>query len=43
MAAWSESERGVIRQTLDRMVRDRAGDDGSAILRNPVNIGIGTK
>ncbi|WP_292211602.1 alpha/beta fold hydrolase [Mesorhizobium sp.] len=41
--ALSEGERGVIRQTLDRMVRDRAGDDGAAILRNPVNIGIGTK
>ena len=41
--ALSEGERGVIRKTLDRMVRERAGDDGSAILRNPVNIGIGTK
>lgn len=41
--ALSESERGVVRQTLNRMVRERAGDHGSAILRNPVNIGIGTK
>ncbi|MER8382919.1 MULTISPECIES: hypothetical protein [unclassified Mesorhizobium] len=41
--ALSEGERAVIRQTLDRMVRERAGDDASAILRNPVNIGIGTK
>ncbi len=41
--ALSEGERGVIRQTLDRMVRERAGDNSSAILRSPVNIGIGTK
>lgn len=39
----SEGERGIIRATLDNMVRERAGDDSSAILRNPVNIGIGTK
>jgi pimeloyl-ACP methyl ester carboxylesterase/ubiquinone/menaquinone biosynthesis C-methylase UbiE len=39
----SEGERAVIRQTLDRMVRERAGDGGSAILSNLVNIGIGTK
>jgi pimeloyl-ACP methyl ester carboxylesterase/ubiquinone/menaquinone biosynthesis C-methylase UbiE len=39
----SEGERGVIRQTLDHMIRKRAGDGGSAILSNPVNIGIGTK
>ncbi|NLS07965.1 methyltransferase domain-containing protein [Rhizobium sp. P32RR-XVIII] len=41
--ALSEGERGVIRQTLDRMVRERAGDDGLAILKSPVNIGLGTK
>ncbi|QFI69621.1 hypothetical protein EKH55_4747 [Sinorhizobium alkalisoli] len=41
--ALSNGERGVIHQTLDRMVRGRAGGYGSAILRNPVNIGIGTK
>ncbi|MDP9807941.1 pimeloyl-ACP methyl ester carboxylesterase/ubiquinone/menaquinone biosynthesis C-methylase UbiE [Rhizobium tibeticum] len=39
----SEGERTVIRQRLDRMVRDRAGDGGSAVLANPVNIGTGTK
>ena len=39
----SESERGVIRETLDRMVRDRAQGSGSAILCNPINIGIGRK
>jgi pimeloyl-ACP methyl ester carboxylesterase/ubiquinone/menaquinone biosynthesis C-methylase UbiE len=41
--ALSEGERGVIRQTLEHMVRQSAGDDRSAILTNPVNIGIGTK
>ncbi|MCG5481143.1 alpha/beta fold hydrolase [Sinorhizobium alkalisoli] len=41
--ALGDGERGVIRQTLDRLVRERAGGDGSAILSNPVNIGIGTK
>ncbi|OHV72832.1 SAM-dependent methyltransferase [Ensifer sp. LCM 4579] len=41
--ALSEGERGVIRQTLARMFRERAGDDGRTILRNRVNIGIGTK
>lgn len=40
--ALSNGERGVIHQTLDRMVRGRTGGYGSAILRNPVNIGIGT-
>lgn len=39
----SEGDREVIRRTLDRMVRERADDCGSAILNNPVNIGIGTK
>lgn len=39
----SEGDRGLIRQTLDRMVRERADDGGSTILTNPVNIGIGTK
>ena len=39
----SEGERAVIRQRLDRMVRERAGDGGSAVLANPVNIGIGTR
>jgi hypothetical protein len=39
----SEGEHAVIRQRLDRMVRERAGDGGSAVLANPVNIGIGTR
>ena len=39
----SNDERGVIQQTLDKMVRERAGDCGSAKLTNPINIGVGTK
>ena len=33
----------VVRETLDEMVRERAGGSGTAVLTNPVNIGIGTK
>jgi ubiquinone/menaquinone biosynthesis C-methylase UbiE len=36
-------EMRVVRQTLDAMVRDRAGGNGVARLTNPVNVGIGTK
>jgi hypothetical protein len=36
-------ERGMVRQTLDKMVRERAGKSGVARLTNPINIGIGTK
>jgi len=39
----SETERKVVRRTLDEMVRDRTGSNGPAVLTNPVNIGIGTK
>jgi pimeloyl-ACP methyl ester carboxylesterase/ubiquinone/menaquinone biosynthesis C-methylase UbiE len=41
--ALRESEREVIRQALNRMVLERAGSDGSAVLSNPINIGIGIK
>ncbi|WP_201285540.1 alpha/beta fold hydrolase [Chelativorans xinjiangense] len=41
--ALSEGDRGVIRHRIDLMVRERAGNDGLAILTNPVNIGFGTK
>jgi pimeloyl-ACP methyl ester carboxylesterase/SAM-dependent methyltransferase len=33
----------VVRQTLEKMVRERAGGRGAAKLTNPINIGIGTK
>jgi hypothetical protein len=36
-------ERGVIQQTLEKMVRERAGGSGAARLTNPINIGVGTK
>lgn len=39
----TDDERGVIRETLEKMVRDRAGTDAAALLTNPVNIGFGTK
>ena len=39
----TDDERGLIQQTLERMVRERAGTRGVAILTSPINIGIGTK
>jgi hypothetical protein len=33
----------VIRQALEKMVRERAGGSGAAKLTNPINIGTGTK
>lgn len=43
MLELTEDERVVVRQTLDRLVRERAADSRAARLTNPVNIGIGTK
>jgi len=39
----TNDERGEIRQTLEKMVREQAGESGVAQLTNPINIGIGTK
>jgi ubiquinone/menaquinone biosynthesis C-methylase UbiE len=39
----TDGERTVIQQTLEMLVRKRAGERGSALLSNPINIGIGTK
>jgi ubiquinone/menaquinone biosynthesis C-methylase UbiE len=39
----TDDERGLVQQTLERMVRERAGAQGVAILTSPINIGIGTK
>jgi ubiquinone/menaquinone biosynthesis C-methylase UbiE len=39
----TDDERVLIKQTLEKMVRERAGGSGAAKLTNPVNIGIGTK
>ena len=34
---------GVVRESLDGMVRERANGGGPAVLTNPIHIGIGTK
>jgi len=39
----TNGERIVIQQTLETLVRQRAGGNGPALLSNPINIGIGTK
>jgi hypothetical protein len=39
----TSDERGAIRDALDRMVRERSGGSGAAVLTSPINIGIGTK
>jgi ubiquinone/menaquinone biosynthesis C-methylase UbiE len=39
----TNDERGVIQQTLEKMVRERASGSGAAKLKNPINIGVGTK
>ncbi len=33
----------VVRQTLERLIRERAGESRAAVLTNPINIGIGTR
>jgi SAM-dependent methyltransferase len=43
MLGLTNDERAAVRQTLEQMVRERAGDNGAATLSNPVHIGIGTK
>ena len=39
----TDNERGVVRQALEKMVRERAGGSSVARLTNPINIGVGTK
>ena len=41
--ALSDAEVVDVQQTLERMVRDRAGNESQATLTNPVHIGIGIK
>jgi len=43
MLSLTNEERDVVKQTLDRMVRDRASGGSVAKLSSPVNIGVGTK
>jgi ubiquinone/menaquinone biosynthesis C-methylase UbiE len=39
----TNEERRVVQQTLEKMVRQRAGGSNAAKLTNPVNIGVGIK
>jgi ubiquinone/menaquinone biosynthesis C-methylase UbiE len=39
----TNDERSVVQQTLEKMVRERAGGSNAAKLTNPVNIGVGIK
>ena len=43
VADTTEEQRAAAREVLDEMLRDRSDGSGSAILSNPVHIGIGTK
>jgi SAM-dependent methyltransferase len=43
MLKLTEDERGVVRDALEKMVRERAGAGAAAMLTNPVNVGIGIK
>ena len=38
----TKKQTAVVRQALDRMVRERSTGSGPAVLTNPINIGIGT-
>ena len=42
VADLTENQRATLRRVLDGMLRERAGADGRAVLRNAVNIGVGT-
>lgn len=39
----TEEQTAVVQQALDRLVSERSGGSGPAVLTNPINIGIGTK
>ena len=39
----TDEQRDTLRHILGGMLRERAGDDGKAVLANKVHIGIGTK
>jgi ubiquinone/menaquinone biosynthesis C-methylase UbiE len=43
VADLTEEQRVAVQQVLDGKLRQRAGNNGPAVLNNPVNIGIGTK
>ena len=39
----SDAQQATVREVLDGMLRERSGGNGPAVLRAPLNIGIGTK
>jgi len=39
----AKEQTAVVQQALERLIRERAGGSGLAVLTNPINIGIGTK
>jgi SAM-dependent methyltransferase len=39
----TDEETMVVREALERLVRERSGSSGPAVLTNPINIGVGTK
>ena len=39
----TKEQTAVVQQALERLIRERAGGSGLAVLTNPINIGIGTK
>jgi ubiquinone/menaquinone biosynthesis C-methylase UbiE len=39
----TKDQTAVVQQALERMIRERSGGSGPAVLTNPINIGIGTK
>ena len=43
VADLTEEQKARLRGVLDGMLRERAGTDGHTVLRNAVNIGVGTK
>jgi ubiquinone/menaquinone biosynthesis C-methylase UbiE len=39
----SSDELGTVKRAMERLVRERAGREGAALLSNPINIGFGTR
>ena len=39
----TKEQTAVVQQALERLVRERSGGSGPAVLTNPINIGVGTK
>lgn len=42
VADLTEEQRAEVRQALDGMLRERMSENGSAVLKTPVNVGVGT-